>query len=343
MGNPTNADGKKQLERQSPLNSASKIKTPLLVAQGANDPRVKKAESEQIVIALRDRGFPVEYLLAPDEGHGFARPVNNMALFASTEAFFAKHLAGRVQKEMTPEVQKRLSEISVDPKTVVLVAKVDPGAASVPKPSVELQPGTTSYQASMSAGGQTMQMSVTRTIKDEGGSWVVVESAKMPMGEAVDTTVLQKGTLVVQKRTIKQGPVQIELLFENGKASGTMSMGGGTPKPIVAELGGALFADGAGSPNVLAALPLAEGYVATFRNFDVQKQKVGVKQLKVLGTEEVQVAAGKFKAWKAEITSAEGEPGQVTLWIATDGRKVVKTSATLPQMGGATVTSELQP
>jgi hypothetical protein len=122
-----------------------------------------------------------------------------------------------------------------------------------------------------------------------------------------------------------------------------MSMGGGTPKPIVAELGGALFADGAGSPNVLAALPLAEGYVATFRNFDVQKQKVGVKQLKVLGTEEVQVAAGKFKAWKAEITSAEGEPGQVTLWIATDGRKVVKTSATLPQMGGATVTSELQP
>ena len=70
--------------RQSPLNSAQKIKTPLLVVQGANDPRVKKAESEQIVIALRDRGFPVEYILAPDEGHGFARPVNNMALWAAS-------------------------------------------------------------------------------------------------------------------------------------------------------------------------------------------------------------------------------------------------------------------
>ena len=79
MGDPTTPEGKAQLERQSPLNSAQKIKTPLLVVQGANDPRVKKAESDQIVIALRDRGFPVEYLVAPDEGHGFARPVNNMA------------------------------------------------------------------------------------------------------------------------------------------------------------------------------------------------------------------------------------------------------------------------
>jgi dipeptidyl aminopeptidase/acylaminoacyl peptidase len=63
------------LERQSPLNSAAKIKTPLMVVQGANDPRVNKRESDQIVVALRDRGFPVEYLVAPDEGHGFQRPV----------------------------------------------------------------------------------------------------------------------------------------------------------------------------------------------------------------------------------------------------------------------------
>src|SRR5204862_5714827 len=87
MGDPSTPSGKAQLERQSPLNSAAKIKTPLLVAQGANDPRVNKAESEQIVIALRDRGFPVEYLLAPDEGHGFARPINNMATYAAMEKF----------------------------------------------------------------------------------------------------------------------------------------------------------------------------------------------------------------------------------------------------------------
>jgi dipeptidyl aminopeptidase/acylaminoacyl peptidase len=75
MGDPNTPEGKAQLEAASRRSTrATKIKTPLLVVQGANDPRVKKAESDQIVIALRDRGFPVEYIVAPDEGHGFARP-----------------------------------------------------------------------------------------------------------------------------------------------------------------------------------------------------------------------------------------------------------------------------
>lgn len=120
MGDPGTSEGKAQLMRQSPLNSAAKIKTPLFVVQGANDPRVNKAESDQIVIALRDRGFPVEYMVAPDEGHGFQRPVNNMAMFAASEKFLAKYLNGRAQEGATPEVATRLKEIMVDPKTVVL-------------------------------------------------------------------------------------------------------------------------------------------------------------------------------------------------------------------------------
>ncbi len=120
MGDPSTPEGRAQLERQSPLNSAGKIKAPLLVVQGANDPRVNKAESDQIVVALRERGFPVEYLVAPDEGHGFARPVNNMAMFASAERFLAKYLGGRAQESMTPEVATRLQEITVDVKTVTV-------------------------------------------------------------------------------------------------------------------------------------------------------------------------------------------------------------------------------
>ncbi len=120
MGDPTTAEGKAQLMRQSPLTHAEKIKTPLLVVQGANDPRVNKREADQIVIALRDRGFPVEYMVAPDEGHGFARPVNNMAMVAMAEKFLAKYLGGRYQESLTPEVAKRLEEIMVDPKTVKL-------------------------------------------------------------------------------------------------------------------------------------------------------------------------------------------------------------------------------
>ncbi len=120
MGDPSTPEGEADLKKMSPLFSADKIKSPLLVVQGANDPRVKQHESDQIVVALRDRGFPVEYIVAPDEGHGFARPVNNMAMLAAAEKFLARHLGGRYQESMKPEVAERLKEITVDPKTVVL-------------------------------------------------------------------------------------------------------------------------------------------------------------------------------------------------------------------------------
>jgi dipeptidyl aminopeptidase/acylaminoacyl peptidase len=120
MGDPTTDEGLDQIKRQSPLFSADKISAPLMVVQGQNDPRVKKAESDQIVIALRDRNFPVVYLNAPDEGHGFARPINNLAFFAAMEKFLANHIKGRYQESMSEEVSKRLNEITVDVNTVVL-------------------------------------------------------------------------------------------------------------------------------------------------------------------------------------------------------------------------------
>jgi len=129
LGDSSTPEGKALMMRQSPLNSADKIRTALLVAQGANDPRVNRAEAEQIVIALRDRGFPVEYILAPDEGHGFRRPVNNMALYMASEKFFANHLGGRCQDGGTKEVVERLAEITIDPRSVTLTpkAKETPG------------------------------------------------------------------------------------------------------------------------------------------------------------------------------------------------------------------------
>ncbi len=130
VGDPADPDDRARLVRQSPLFSADEISAPLLVIQGANDPRVKKAESEQIVVALRDRGFPVEYLLAPDEGHGFARPVNNLAAFAAAERFLAMHLGGRYQDGGSPAVMQRLDELTVDPATVELPSGLDRGAAA---------------------------------------------------------------------------------------------------------------------------------------------------------------------------------------------------------------------
>lgn len=86
------------LDSRSPLYKADRIRRPLLIAQGANDPRVKQAESEQIVKALRDRDREVEYLLYEDEGHGFARPENRLNFYAHAEKFLSKHLGGRTEE-----------------------------------------------------------------------------------------------------------------------------------------------------------------------------------------------------------------------------------------------------
>ena len=90
-------DSEEFLKTQSPLFKADQIKVPLLIGQGANDPRVNKAESDQIVAAMRKNDKPVVYYVFPDEGHGFARPVNNMAFNAATEEFLAKYLGGRFE------------------------------------------------------------------------------------------------------------------------------------------------------------------------------------------------------------------------------------------------------
>ena len=118
MGDPNTPEGKKQLQQQSPLFSADKMKAPLLVIQGANDPRVKQAESDQIVAALRNKEIDVDYLLAPDEGHGFREETNRLAVAAALEKFFAEHLQGRYQQAVSPEVKKQLDELTVDINSV---------------------------------------------------------------------------------------------------------------------------------------------------------------------------------------------------------------------------------
>ena len=111
FGDPTVPDERADLERRSPLFAAEAIAAPLMVVHGANDPRVKQAESDQIVQALRDRGRPVRYLVADDEGHGFARPLNRRAMYAALEHFLATHLGGRRQTDLKPAVRRRLEQM----------------------------------------------------------------------------------------------------------------------------------------------------------------------------------------------------------------------------------------
>ncbi len=118
VGDPSIPEERAELLERSPLEQVEKIRVPLLVVHGANDPRVKQAESDQIVVALREKGAAVEYIVAPDEGHGFTGPENRMALAVAIENFLAKHLGGRRQDEVPDALAAHLGGITVDVATV---------------------------------------------------------------------------------------------------------------------------------------------------------------------------------------------------------------------------------
>ena len=118
VGDPQKPDERQDLAERSPLNYVDQIKVPLLVVHGANDPRVKQAEANQLVLALRDKGIEIEYVVAPDEGHGFRAPDNRKALAVAMERFLAKHLGGRVQEDVPPDIATHLAGMMVDVATV---------------------------------------------------------------------------------------------------------------------------------------------------------------------------------------------------------------------------------
>lgn len=94
VGDPNTEQGRQLLQSRSPLQRVDQIERPLLIGQGVNDPRVKRAESDRIVAAMKEKRIPVTYLLYADEGHGFARPANRLSFFGVAEAFLAPCLGG---------------------------------------------------------------------------------------------------------------------------------------------------------------------------------------------------------------------------------------------------------
>ncbi len=232
MGDPRTPEGLAQMKRQSPHAHADKIKTPLMVVQGANDPRVKQRESDQIVVALRDRNYPVEYILAPDEGHGFARPVNNMAMLAASEKFLAKHLGGRYQETMTPEVAIRLKEITVDPATVAIR---DPQANSDVtinrRPLVD--PGTDtsanvsgSWTFSVNAGGQVIDLAVE--LKQNGSTFIGTMASEVGNGMFEKGSVEGSAVTATLNADVQGSPstIAVEGKVDGDKMSGTMNVPG---------------------------------------------------------------------------------------------------------------------
>ena len=116
IGNPTTEA--EFLWSRSPLSRVDDIRIPVLIAQGANDPRVPQTESEQIVTALRERDIPHQYLLYPDEGHSLTKPDNRIRFYTTAEQFLAEHLGDRAEHlnhEAAPQAQTTIAAKAKQP------------------------------------------------------------------------------------------------------------------------------------------------------------------------------------------------------------------------------------
>jgi acetyl esterase/lipase len=345
LGDPAKPADLERLKQQSPLYSATSIKAPLLVIQGANDPRVNKAESDQIVIALRDLKRAPEYLVAPDEGHGFAGRENRVAMFAAIERFLAKQLGGRYQQEMPKDIAARLDLLTVDVDTLKLVKPT----ASAPArfDASRLSAGTHNYQQTIQIQGQTIAATSALTLQqqrlNEAPAWLAVETSQSPLGTAADSMWLSVATLAPVRRVVHQGPAFIEVNARADSLVGELKAGA-QQMPIRVAASAPVYVKGTVLGHVLGTLPLAENYRASLRTFDIMTAAVSEQTVQVVGSENVTVPAGTIAAFKVQIQRADGSGAADTYWIERAApHRLVRAEQALPAAaGGGKLVTELK-
>jgi len=275
MGDPTTPEGREQLTRQSPLFHAEQIRAPLLVAQGANDPRVKKSESDQIVIAMRNHGLPVEYINFPDEGHGFAHPDNNMAFVAVMERFLALHLGGRYQKEVSETLGNIIENARVDISQLRMPEPLTDEILKAPMPEVEreLSPGTFDYGITLELQGQHMAFDLTRKIEQSGNLVEIEDIAAAAMGTMTEKVNFEVQDFKPVSRFISQGPLEINIRNENNGIRGYISMDENA-RDVSQDFDAAFLFDGTMLDSYMSALMPTNSDKKMIRVFDTQQQRL---------------------------------------------------------------------
>lgn len=329
VGDPNTEKGKKLIKAASPLFSVDKIVKPLLIIQGANDPRVKQAEADQIVIALRDKGKKVDYLLAKDEGHGFAKPLNKKAMYASVERFLSEVLGGRYQEDMPADVQETLDKLTVDIKTVTYTPKAKITLAkSLPAINNTFNEGTSEYAVTIDFSGQQMNMDMTRTITMNDGNYIVKDVAKGPMGESTDEVVFNSAYQPVS-RTIGQMGQSISVMFDGQKGVADM-MG----QKMEMNFEGAYLNDGPGSDLLIGGLPLTQGYTLNVEMPDMMTMKAKKVSLTCTGQESLDDKTYHV----VEVVGHDNQNDKTTYWINTETKMADKIVQVIPAMQNATMT-----
>ncbi|MEZ4912177.1 MAG: S9 family peptidase [Saprospiraceae bacterium] len=330
VGDPNTEEGKTRIKEASPLFSVDKIVKPLLIIQGANDPRVKQAEADQIVIALREKGKKVDYLLASDEGHGFAKPLNRKAMYASVEKFLYEILGGRYQSEMPEDVASTLKSLEVDINTVTYTPKTELKAdAALPMSKAKFAEGTHSYNVKIEVAGQTIPMEMVRTIQKDGDNWQVKEEMSGPMGASSDAMVLGPD-FKPQSRTMQQMGQEIKMSFDDSKASVNM-MGQNMEIPF----DGAFMGDGPGTDLVIGGFDLKEGTKIAFSVPDIMTMKAKKVLLSAAGFEEMNGITYR----KIEVTNYDNEADKVTYWVNPTTGMADKMVQVIPAMQNAVLTT----
>ncbi len=334
VGDPNTPEGEKRIREASPLFSADKITKPLLIIQGANDPRVKQAEADQIVVALRDKGQKVSYILANDEGHGFAKPVNKMAMYAEVERFLAPILGGRFQKEMPDDVAKRLKEITVDVKTVVYEpAGVIKAAEVLPEIDANaLTAGKFNYDMNIAIQDQNIKMTVSRNIEKTSEGWKITEKSSGAMGDASDEAILDK-TYKAVTRTITQMGQKIKMTYD--KKSVNIDIAG---KPQKIDFKNAYIASSPAYELLLANMKIKKGEKITLATDDMQMMKAKFIVVEHLGEKEID----GVKCEAIQVTVASNKSEKSTYYF-TENKKVLHAmESVIPAMQNAKVTMKLK-
>ena len=347
VGDPNTKEGRKALREDSPLFYADNIDDPLLVIQGANDPRVKKQESDQIVVAARENNVDVKYLVAENEGHGFRQENNRLVVAAAMEEFFARHLGGRYQESVSDTIHETWNKLKRDVSQVTLPDTMTTARSKATFPVMDpdkIKPYTAHYAQTVKAGSREIQVDVTRKIAsariDDQQTWLVTSESESPQGTSVDSFYLDKQTLLPVKHLVHQPQMNMNLHFKADKIMGSMQVRGRT-MDINIEHDKKILS----IPEVVTrAMHLGQDFKAGFNMLNMMQQKVQEYSMEVQGQEKIEVPAGQFETYKVKVSSSEGGTPTQTLFFTVDQpHQLVKAINELPaNMGGVTVVSELQ-
>ncbi|MGQ0713664.1 MAG: prolyl oligopeptidase family serine peptidase [Gemmatimonadaceae bacterium] len=331
VGNPSVAADVEDMKKRSPLFFVDRIRDPLLIVQGANDPRVTKLEADQMAIALRDRGVKVRYLLASNEGHGFLNADNRLALYRSMELFFKDCLGGRAQATVAPAIEQHIQRLTVNVDTLELAPReAEATAMVIGDPTVStsrLGAATETRRLVLVQGGQQREVGSLRSetiVTEVGGRRALlrVQTLTSPMlGTGVDTVVVDRATLAPIRHRSANARRTMSLDYRGDSIVGSVTPTGGSAQAIALRPDTALF-DANSLDLILRALPLAEGYAV---RQPVYLHEGGGKvwvTSRVTGSEQVTGDGGAMvDAWVVE---SKMGPQTFRFWVAKDSREVLQ-------------------